>query len=82
MPNIYATNDGASQLVNSTSWASARSATEGNASTFSNNEILGNLSVGQRIMKTAGRGSMAWVIARSFFTFDTSGISVAPSSAT
>ena len=82
MPNIYATNDGASQLVNNTSWVSARSATEGNASTFSNNEILGNLSVGQRIMKTAGRGSMAWVIARSFFTFDTSGISVAPSSAT
>ena len=82
MPKIYATNDGVVQLVNNTSWASCRSASAGKSSTFSNDDTVTSLSYIHRVQRSSGRGAASCLLSRTFFTFDTSGISVAPSSAT
>jgi len=84
MPNIYvnAGSDGYVQLVNSTSWASCRGASVGGNATFSTGSING-ISAAHRAQVASGRGGgTSYVISRTFWSFDTSGISVAPSSAT
>ena len=77
MPNIYSgTNDGYVHTASTSSWAFARDATTGTAD--SNDS---QLQYAVRARKVAsGRGTQ-WVVSRTFFEFDTSGISDAPSSA-
>ena len=78
MPSIYSdTNDGYIQSHQS-SWNASRSAGTGTA--VSSNDANTAYMFGTQ--EFAGRGRAAFRIIRSFFKFDTSGISVAPSSAT
>ena len=76
MPAINAsTNDGRIQ-AGLGSWASIRNASSGNADNNNDQDVSGVLA----FYSSRGGGSVGLV--RSFFEFDTSGISVAPSSAT
>ena len=85
MPNIYATNDGTAQSsANTTGWASCRNEDgTGGTSTFSDDGGTVNYQTwATRVGRFSGRGAPSWILKRAFFTFDTSGISEAPSSAT
>ena len=77
MPNIEATNDG--RVLHSglgTSWDDARGNTPGNTvSTVKQGSSISSA-------KSSGRGGTAWYVSRGFMTFDTSSVSVTPSSAT
>tara|TARA_R100001082_G_scaffold18441_1_gene9127 strand:+ start:1082 stop:1756 length:675 start_codon:yes stop_codon:yes gene_type:complete len=79
MPNIYVnSNDGYVRMTH-TSWASARDAVSGNLS--SSTSTLS--SYGVSAFASAGRGgSTTYYVSRSFFYFDTSGISGEVDSAT
>ena len=79
MPNIYASaNDGyINKFDVGGGWAAVRDATSGTrtfATSTSNNFAIHII--------WAAKGAGLWAIERSFFDFDTSGITVAPSSAT
>ena len=79
MPTLTTTVDGSVARTNQSSWANARDATSG---TFSGGSTTRNT---QAIIadKTSARGGgTAYNVSRAFFQFDTSGISVAPTSAT
>ena len=78
MPTIYSsTNDGHIVKTSTADWTSARDATSGTA--FDLIRFHSAITAA----KAAGRGgSFIRVVVRSFFEFDTSGISIAPSSAT
>ena len=77
MPDIYATNDGRAIHYSTSNWVDARA-----------NQPANTISTGNRTSdsiasaKYSGRGGSQWEIARQFYTFDTSGISSTPSSAT
>ena len=77
MPDIDATNNGrAIHYGQGTSWDDARGNTPGSeVSTVKQNNAIASA-------KTSGRGGTSWLISREFMTFDTSSISVTPSSAT
>ena len=78
MPTLYAdTNDGYIQ-GHSTEWGKSRSLGTGTAA--SSNDDDSPYIVGTQ--QFTGRGADTWRITRSFYRFDTSGISVTPSSAT
>ena len=78
MPNIYAElNDGQVSKTVTTSWADARDATDGTASSLSTNS---SLAIRAHHGSARGGGNQ-WSVHRSFFEFDTSGISEAPESA-
>ena len=77
MPNIEATNDGSAWHYGlGTSWDDARGNTPANG--------VSTLPSGTAIQSTkaAGRGGSSWIVSRDFMTFDTSSVSVTPSSAT
>jgi hypothetical protein len=77
MPNIEATNDGRAFHVGAgTSWDDVRGNTPSNTvSTAREGDAIFSA-------KLAGRGGTNWFVSRGFMTFDTSSISVTPSSAT
>ena len=79
MPTLTTTVDGNVACFNQSSWANARDATTG---TFSGAAGTRNT---QTVVadKRAGRGGgTTYNVSRTFFSFDTSGISVAPTDAT
>ena len=77
MPDIFAnTNDGKVESGNLSGHAAARGASTGTAD---DNDFS---SVGIKYFKTSGRGAATVNIARSFFFFDTSGVTGTLSSAT
>ena len=80
MPTITAsTNDGYQMSGLQTSWNAAHDALG-----FSNPDINNTTDIfnGVRYEYVTGRGGVQYFLTRSFFDFDTSGISVAPSAAT
>ena len=80
MPSLYVSADNADGYVSSTStsnWTSARDATSGNAS---HNDASSSYAIRERNYAGRGGGTQR-VVFRSFFTFDTSGITSAPSEA-
>ena len=79
MPDIFATVDGYLAMFNQSSWANARDGTSANATGLSATQ--NTLAV--RVTRTAARGGgAAYNVYRSFFEFDTSGVSVTPTDAT
>ena len=77
MPDLAPTIDGPIIKAGQSSWANARDATSGTASTTSRHVSAVNA------IRSAGRGgSILYQVQRSFFEFDTSGISVTPTDAT
>ena len=77
MPNIYAINDGMAINYETTSWADTRKASSANTASSAStlpNAILAN--------KAAGRGGTTYGISRTFMQFDTSSVSITPTSAT
>ena len=81
MPNIYAsTEDGYITKSGLTNWANTRDASTGT----SVNTTATNYMFAVNLLGAAGRGGGQgpYTIHRSFFAFDTSGISVTPASAT
>jgi len=79
MPTLTTTVDGQIGRFNQSSWANARDTTSGTISgpttTRNTQAIIAD--------KTTGRGGgTAYNVVRAFFSFDTSGISVAPTDAT
>ena len=80
MATIYAhTNDGYVGRINQSSWSNARANTTGTVA----NSTASNNSLAVRADKLSGRGgSVIYNIYRSFFFFDTSGISANVGSAT
>ena len=77
MPSIYSdTNDGYVNAVSTSNWAAVRDATTG---TSDSNDTRSTFSVRSRKI-ASGRGTQ-WQVWRTFFEFDTSGISATPSSA-
>ena len=79
MPTIASsTNDGYIIHSSTSNWAGVRDATSGtsvySSATRSTNAVY--------LAKVTCRSGTVWIVMRSFFDFDTSGISVAPSSAT
>ena len=77
MPDIFAnTNDGKVESGNLSGHAAARGASTGTAAASDSN------TVGIKYFKTSGRGAATVNIARSFFFFDTSGVTGTVSSAT
>ena len=78
MPDIFSnTNDGKIYTGNVSGHSAARGASTGTATA---NENLSN--AGVKYFKTSGRGAATVAIARSFFFFDTSGVTGTVSSAT
>ena len=81
MPEIFSTTtgDGIISILKSQSgaWVAARTATSATANSSGVRDFNGT-----RAQNTSGRGAEIAQIGRCFFTFDTSGISVTPSSAT
>ena len=79
MPDIFATVDGYLAMFNQSSWANARDGTSATATglaTTSNAQAV-------RVSRAAARGGgAAYNVYRSFFEFDTSGVSVTPTDAT
>jgi hypothetical protein len=79
MPDLAPTMDGLVSNANQSSWANARDATSGTG--FSTATSRTPFAV--RASRTIARGGgYAYSVTRSFFEFDTSGISVTPSDAT
>ena len=79
MPNIYAENsDGVASYYAVASWATARSSAAGTGGS----NVGSRTSYAVATQYVSGRGSTVPLIYRSWFIFDTSGISVTPSSAT
>ena len=77
MPDIFSnTNDGKVESGNLSSHAAARGASTGTAAASDTS------TVGIKYFKTSGRGAATVNIARSFFFFDTSGVTGTVSSAT
>jgi hypothetical protein len=78
MPDLAPTIDGIIYKAGQSSWANARDATSGTANTTTtghNNAVAS--------IRAAGRGgSVLYSVYRSFFEFDTSGISATPTDAT
>lgn len=78
MPTISPnSNDGNCSVTSITSWVATKNITSDSFN--STNRFLWNAIDGTR--RSARAGGYRWTIARSFFYFDTSGISIAPSSA-
>ena len=75
----YPTADGYCYSVSSSNWTTARDATSANSVSSGSSASSSTVSSAQN--PTRGGGS-SWRIRRSFFKFDTSEISVAPSAAT
>ena len=73
---IYATNDGRIINFETTNWTDTRDATSGNTVSTG-----GSIVDGLQISKASGRGGTTYGCARSFFQFDTSGITHVPKSA-
>jgi hypothetical protein len=79
MPNIYsATTDGYVYVYTGGTWASVRDAATGGTA----NSTAHYYSRSIRTFHTSGRGGDTYYVARSFFAFDTSGISATPGEAT
>ena len=77
MPDIYSsTNDGECRRYATESWSTCRSSNVSNTAHSTSTAHFGN------VQHFSGRGATVTGIPRIFFDFDTSGISVAPSSAT
>ena len=77
MPNISPyTNDGVISSTSGVSWNFVRQGTSGTADSSGGS---GGFAVRSRKV-SSGRGTQ-WVVSRAFFTFNTSGIAVAPASA-
>ena len=74
MPDIYVTKDATLQKYGIFSWATARAAAVGSMNTISSGIYIHTLN-------TSGRGSIVTLLNRFFMEIDTSGISVAPASA-
>ena len=76
MPSIYSsTNDGQISKTSTTSWSDARDATAGDVSSTSGTVSTTAVYASHG---SARGGGTNWRVYRSFFEFDTSGISVAP----
>ena len=78
MPEILASVKDASVSISNTNFSTARDATNG--ASFQNTAATDAQAI--RCAKTSFRGSDTFFVARSFFEFDTSGISATPSAAT
>ena len=79
MATVYAGNSGYIYKYAGGTWSSIRDATSGNAS---DNPPTSGDSWGAGVFHTAGRGSNTYRVARSYFYFDTSGITGTLSDAT
>ena len=78
MPDLACQEDGRIGKVDLVSWSNARDATTGNA--FSRTATA--VAQAAWAARTSGRGGFVYRIYRSFFEFDTSGITVTPQDAT
>ena len=78
MPTVYASNSGYVYRFRTESWATVRD----NASGTVKHDNVSHNSFGIRALHTAGRGANSYMISRSYFYFDTSGITGTVSSAT
>ena len=77
MPTIYSdANDGYVSKTDTSSWANARDATSGNATSNAN-----SFTYAVRARSIVARGGTQRVVVRSFFEFDTRGVSSTPASA-
>jgi len=79
MPDIFATVDGYLAMFNQSSWANARDGTSATATGLATTRNTSAV----RVSRAAARGGgAAYNVYRSFFEFDTSGVSVTPTDAT